>query len=692
MNPVEFERRFLEFLEQLDETDSLKQRWLLVYQFLKPIQEDPPQYESYLLQLAPKLPIYEDPLSFTGIDPEIHVQILSLLKKCRQTVPGLESNEFFNQSYENLLGATCLLFGFLGELHLIVRLLQEHQVLDSLDSQDLKQIQQLEQDGSISNYEKLKILTVTLLEEENKAANKLARNVLAQWRNFKRQKKQSALIPVVEVTDKDLLQDYPLGRLRNLKVEVLRRINDRDQFKSTFRVYGAEKVEKNNTTHVLDAARFLIRQLSPELKHSYYELQSSYEIKFGWHKGRSSEATAAALAYESIVHFENLRTKQGLKPGVALTGEVDEDGNLRSVDDAGIQAKVNAAFFSWSDYLVVPKKQESTFERYLANLNNKYPSKQLSLIGISNLEELFHDRRLTYHHIESIPSYWAKKAWKQKFRAAGFVTISVLLAVIGYLIYGPIDKNPVSAEFVESSMSINNKYGNVIERINVGEGTVFYANQRRSVSEVVDFMDLNNDGLNEIIWTENRFKADEKTVNYLMCRRVEADSLMWKVPLSFSLEFPRKPAATEHSYYLHRIESLNTRDSRTPFLIAGLNHNGFFPSLTVKIDAFTGKIKSTYVHTGHVKDMVTVDIDNDHTDEVLWLGTNNAFNQASVFTVLDSSDMQGHSPLTDDYRVNGWKRASEVTYIRIPRTVVGRAFRKRLPNNVPGKIYPACHF
>lgn len=118
-------------------------------------------------------------------------------------------------------------------------------------------------------------------------------------------------------------------------------------------------------------------------------------------------------------------------------------------------------------------------------------------------------------------------------------------------------------------------------------------------------------------------------------------------------------------------------------MVLSTSHNQFFPSLLLKIDPKTGEELTRYIHTGIIYHFLTHDIDGDRTDEIIGLGVNNAFNQATVAFVLKQDDMDGHSPLNEEYKLDGYEEANEQIYIQFPRSVVGEVFRNRYMNNSP---------
>jgi hypothetical protein len=263
------------------------------------------------------------------------------------------------------------------------------------------------------------------------------------------------------------------------------------------------------------------------------------------------------------------------------------------------------------------------------------------------------------------------------------------MLIIGKLLYGPIDKNPVTAEFVGESLLVKNKGGEIVDKIAVGPATVRRANGVGYDNELmglhyVTFFDVDGDGMNEVFWVQ---WDDEKTAQpgKICSKSVREDTLHWSIALRRTLDFPRKPDAKSDYFYPHQIAAGDfDGDGRGELFVNSTQD--FFPSLVMKLEAKTGKDLGHYVHVGQLTSMKLVDLDNDGITEVLLCGVNNAFRKACL-VVLDPRFISGHSPLTGDYVLAGYPPGLEKAYILIPRTIVGEAFSEDSKNNSASAIF-----
>lgn len=490
------------------------------------------------------------------------------------------------------------------------------------------------------------------------------------------------LVPVVETASKDIGEGE--GRLRELRVTVLGEREADDHFRSNYSVAGAEGEDAGIFPEVIQATRHVLSESHPELQQRYFTLQFEYALPLGMHIGRSSELACSLLAYSAILDAVNSRERFIPKQGVAVTGRLEEASRVAPVSTEGIPAKTRAAFFSWADTLVVPEQQKPRFLEQLAILQEQYPSRKLTLIGLEEPKAFFYDRRISNHRLDSKTKHLAKKAWKQKFSVAGIATILVLLAVIGRLWYGPVDRNPQQAVFEGEFMTIQNAQNNPIKRFKVGEYTSTLVNSSGpgAVKNMAAFVDVTGDGLNEVIW--GAFENGKEQTMQLNLYDLAGDSLIWSRPLSFDLFFPQNSDVIENRYSVREIEMLEQPDGSIDFILL-LRHMPFFPSLIVHLDAGTGSIINEYVHIGHLIDVELHDIDNDQEQEIISVGLNNAYDLACM-TVLEVDSLKGHSPLKGTYTIGNYSRADEISYVLFPRSVVSMALSKRINNNTATAI------
>lgn len=379
--------------------------------------------------------------------------------------------------------------------------------------------------------------------------------------------------------------------------------------------------------------------------------------------GDSIGGGLAAVILAELIRLQQFKREFALREDVAITGRIDEAGRLLPVDEEGLKLKVEAATFSSVRALIVPKEQEAFCRSYAEELEGgRDRIHSVAITGVSSLEEVFYDRRLTVSEQVHFVKRTRRKLWHHR-RSLAVAMMVTLIAVIGKLLYGPLDRNPHQVMISRGIMLVENKHGEVLDEIKV------------DTLEVVPsaLYDVNGDGINEIIWGQPA-TLGSAGIAYVCCKSVTADTLIWKVPLRRNLHFHVQPDIHVYDFFCRELKvgNLGTNPGGTVIATAV---NPSFPCLVLALDAKNGKKLGAYIHVGHLNGPEFVDIDDDGIKEVLLAGVNQAYGQACL-VVLDPRFISGHSPLHGDYKLDDCPPGLEKAYLRIPRTIVGEALAR----------------
>ncbi len=679
-DPIQVEQSFQELMRHYESTISIRHRYRLFRNFVESLEGSFKKYESYILQIVDELSEFTEPLTWTGIDPEQIELDLALLNTLNSFLQLPEKSENFQHVRKRLAEVCLLLYACLNDLRGV-----NHHLKISFGLPGLKEIDRSK------NASLLDQLAGRLLQELQQstglssAKKDQINRILQEIKEIQEEEKWKVLVPVAERYQKKSFENEEYGRLRKIFVDKYSQTEDEDKLAFNMNVYGASNPSLDVKKDLLTASRSLFESTTNNRKENYYRGGVSFEFSNALHDGNSANLAIAAIWYTRLLEDSNHREKYKLRSHSAITGDIDSDGDVLPVDDTVVSLKLRAAFFSWAKILAVPAEQRVLFAEELEKLREKYPNRNLVLIGVSNLRELFFDRRLASHQVEGRFRYYFKKLKRQKYSVYIIPLLIVLLGILAWPRIDPMDQNAVDAEFEDERMTLLNQYGQEIRSLEVGERVVRNlqtVGERHRLNKV-GFKDLDNDGINEVFYAKDLNTQNESSWEELVAFSVSGDSIIWEKELRYDLHFPQKPSIGDDGYKIFNIQFLNDDLREKSSMILNIAHERFFPGLLLKIDPQTGEESDRYIHTGLIYQILLYDMNSDGADEIIGLGVNNAFDGATVAFLLDSNDMNGHSPLNEEYKVNEYTKAREIQYIQFPRSIVGDAFRKRVLNNKP---------
>jgi len=686
------ERRFRALRASVLRTVSARHRMFLIDHFLGEINADFRKYRSYIIELSAELPAFNHPLSYTGMNPGDVAQAACRIDELLLTVPELHEYPGFEAYALRLNQMLVMLFWFTGDIDNVVKYLHKQPIPGDTDYHR----------NLLKRQGFAELLRVIHQHKDCRAeGHRFLKGLEADLQKIYEPEESSVLIPVAE-THVAEGSSVVYGRLRRLYSTVRRstgkadkaskRISGKqgiavdsttqgnasgseaayesasvvkDQFRRLFNIAGVEETHWPPDDVVLQAYRNTLVRHAPELSEVRFSGELSYELNIPLHEGRSSNAAVAALLLQGAQQAGGARRQFSLEPSVCITGEIDAEGQVLPVSADTIRQKAEAFFFSWSDALVVPMAQEPLFRSVLQGFAMEYPNRRYVLLGLTRIDDLYFDRRLTRLRELNPATQLLKKAWKRKFETVGTSVIILLLLIIASLVYGPLDQNPVRGEISGDYLELYNKYNQKLSRFHLGDDFGFHMTLNQMANSFFHLIDINGDGINELIY----FKQDgviKDVVPELVAWSVRGDSLIWSNELRHNLEFSNRFGQFGKLYYGNHLTS--TFDVTGDLVIlASINEYRYFPSLLQKINPQSGEIVSYYYHPGHIRSLSLMDIDGDGIAEVLIGGVNNAKN-AAFMAILDIDSIAGHSPLTDLYYLEGKDPANERVYLVMPPT------------------------
>ncbi len=625
MTPVEVDILFNETVQQLKVSPSERIRLNLIDQFIDAIAGFEKNYQSYLIQLVEELPSLPNPLLFAGIHPSNLQGFIRRLDTACTSISELKKNEFLEariDEYKSVLG----------------------QILQWLGASTLEEEVQ-------TKLVESKAAKISIIPGE-------------------------VIVPVVEE-----FNGITAGRLRRLKVEIIGLAKEAHELKPNFGIVGAEI---GNFAKTVESAVLALANESEGTRHQCWKASVQFELPHAWHTGSSANLAMAGAFFGEQMKAEEQQELFWLNPAACITGDLDKQGNVLPVNPQTIPQKVEAAFFSWCQLLIVPSEQLAEVHEQIAELNIEFPNRRLPVVGVSHLRELFYDRRVTLYKKETALVHNAKKAWRRRKSVGAISLIATLILVISSLVYGPVDRNPVIVTFEGENRIIRNNQGRSLSEKAIGNKFVDAINNptRRPSEDIVKFFDLDDDGTNEIIEFE---KNDHNAgPNYFMVYNLEADTV-WKKEIKFDFSFDNHGYINETNYLVRRYDIVDI-DSDGRFEIAAIaTIRNYFSSLFFLLDLQTGDLKSSYVNAGYLSDFQIVDFDNDGFLEVLISGEVKGYRKNGLI-LLDSRYLDGNGILGERYKRSDGEKAIEKAVILFPQSIVG----KKLSSVTDWSIYGAA--
>ncbi|MFU8860559.1 MAG: hypothetical protein ACNA8K_09055 [Cyclonatronaceae bacterium] len=494
---------------------------------------------------------------------------------------------------------------------------------------------------------------------------------------------KSVMVPVVEWTSRGKSTGY--GRLRRVSLDLdLSRSAEKDDIRVSVSSPGSRSGVENQVSVPLKAARRLADATIPGIRKRFVRGILDFNMPGAYHEGESANLAIAALFCSELWRLSGKREYYQLAGRLAITGGLDEEGNVLDIDEEGIATKLKAAFYSSITHLVVPAHQEEIFRAEVKKLSGKWPRRHLEITGIRTLQEIFYDRRLTEY--KRIPASILAGTWMRKygFSSAGLILLLVLSALLAMAWYGPIDKNPVMGEYQGQYLVVKNRLGQTITKIDVGEETIRYYAVGFKLEDVHSFADLTGDGINEVIWIQFT-ELNDNNYSVIRAKNIGTGDILWEYYTSNAYRFPGATDYVDHHYiFVHVIPFFDREAGRTDFLVLK-RHQMFFPSFIKRINGSSGDVISSYYHPGAIHDLILIDEVGDGHQNIYFGGTNNSYNMA-VMGILEPNQMDGQAIGYEQHRIDGYENAAELVYLRIPPTILGQSMESLSRRNIVSSL------
>jgi hypothetical protein len=412
-----------------------------------------------------------------------------------------------------------------------------------------------------------------------------------------------------------------------------------------------------------------------------HEIVIHFNKRSGFCRGNSLGAALTIKLIEELLNLYNPKFIIESTDGLALTGGLDELGNILSVGKKTISQKTELIFYSTVNQFVVPKDDEPAAREKLNTLKTIYPERNLKIVAVENLEDLLNRRNII-----------AIRQQKAIVRAGKFIkqniysvfVVVILTILFTYLFALDFDDNPSFITMDGKNAYIKNKNGKTLWSINYPIDDNNVIDNPRAKQAFFRVIDIDEDGENEIIYIHPQFSEKQGTTELekIICINKNKEEL-WSYRFADTVFSEREDLPPIYGAKL--IDTVTFNGNKILFCYS--NNAPTFSSAVYGLELKTGeRIPETLWGSGHTMGAILKDINNDNVSDLVMDGIDNGF-EDGIICGVELSKMDGYRPTTNEYRIKNKKQIEPIFYIRIPKIDYDRMMNFRTISISPNYIY-----
>lgn len=397
----------------------------------------------------------------------------------------------------------------------------------------------------------------------------------------------------------------------------------------------------------------------------HYAIHYSIQEKSTEVNGTSLGLAAALLAWTTALNCFHKHQAAKIGANLAVTGGCDPAGRITAVDAAGLRAKIHAAFFSPIDRLYLPAANWSEAMHIHAQLEQRYPRRQLQIHPLETLEQALQDRNLVEWtrpgYVQRINGLLRRKRNRPLLQ---ILTVLILLALVFAnqpSMMAWFDRTPTQFIFPGQQMIARNEAGHTLWKYRFAFTPNAPAYTIKAGTILVD--DLDGDGKAEtVLGTHESHQPEQGAVVYAFSPK---GKLLWPpLRLGRTLQTQAGDSITA-CYHTNKIVSAPLKPGQPKALLVAIAHDETYPSCLALVSP-GGKLAGAFWNAGHIIETAAADLDQDGESEFLAGGYDNETGRAWM-AVFHANEIQGAAPRSNpNYILAGLPTAQPTLLLRFP--------------------------
>jgi hypothetical protein len=492
--------------------------------------------------------------------------------------------------------------------------------------------------------------------------------------NEEKEGSDKLLFPVLEVRDEES-KDINLGALDSITVEV-----SKAQGADKFIIIPSEaEIEERIKSQIENSWIVAINYVKKLVRKTYknHKVIIQFDKRIGYYIGESLGVTLAIGFIEKLLAYYNSSYLVKIKNRIAMTGGMEKDGRIVRTGEEIIKRKIEIAFYSDVNTLVIPHPEEAAAEEKLSEINKKYPKRNLKLTIVKDLIDIINRRNIIEIKKQN-PVIRTLKNLKKHYGVS--ILTLILVLVISYFYFINIDNNPAFLENEGNIVLVKNKSGKVLWSKRLDSDLQKESNLGRMFQRLID---INDDGINEVLLTHEdlRYSKENAEIGRIVCYN-NFGNVIWKYLFKDTIKCVKESHTAD--YYIGLIDWYYENGKKV--LLLSASNRPYYPGALFKLNLLKGsRLYGTLWNSGHYKAGYIKDLNKDGKLELIGGGENNSFKQQIIYSI-DLQNLNGRGPAINGYEIVGKELAKFNCYILIPNS--DYSTYNKLPNSRLDKTSP----